>query len=478
VGSLNFAPRLGVGYGWDLVEALALTESVVVGLVVGDGPGRARLEHRAAQLGVRERIHFLGRLDAAETVSAIAAMDVAISTQSNDSVGQVRTTGKLPLYLACACPVLASHVGEAASLLGPLGWTIRYEGTVDRDYPARLAARIALWRDQGAQQADRRRAALELADSAFDLDHARQRVYATLTAHNSQNGDDMDRPARRLSLAQRRGLIDRLRVKRLPTLLATAWKLSPSFKDALRMWALLARGFLEPHMPFLRTGSVRSVSVATNCGTRTVYLRENGSDLFTFYEIFIKRVYEGALPLRQGAVVVDLGANIGMTALWLATQADAVRVIAVEPEASNFEMLQRNVADDDVTVVHAAIADAPGQVLLELSSPSGHHITDGSDALLSRGNGQVVVAIHPDDLVSQFGLDEVDFLKVDIEGAEEAVFSKPSELAGRAELILMEIHNVDARETIGRAFKAQGLKTLDRRGAEALDGFARLHPSV
>jgi FkbM family methyltransferase len=244
------------------------------------------------------------------------------------------------------------------------------------------------------------------------------------------------------------------------------------------MWALLARGFLEPHMPSLRTGALRSVRVQTNRGVRTVYLRENGSDLFTFYEIFLKHVYEGALPLRDGAVVVDLGANIGMTALWLVTQAEAVRVIAVEPEESNFEMLKRNVSEDDVVVLNAAIAGVAGSVILELSSPSGHHIADGADPSGAPETTQVVAAFHPDELVKRFALEEVDFLKVDIEGAEEAVFSKPSELAGRAGLILMEIHNAAARETIGEAFASQGLRALDRLDVEALDGFVRVQGSV
>jgi hypothetical protein len=44
-------------------------------------------------------------------------MDICLSTQTNDVVGWVRTTGKLPLYLAAGRYVLASRVGEAARVL-------------------------------------------------------------------------------------------------------------------------------------------------------------------------------------------------------------------------------------------------------------------------------------------------------------------------------------------------------------------------
>ncbi len=184
VGTLNHAPRLGIGYGWDLVEALAQSHPAVVGLIVGDGAGRQILEDRARQLGVSDRLRFLGRLDPAATIDAIGAMDMAISTQSNDVVGAVRTTGKLPLYLASGCPVLASHVGEAATLLGPLGWTLPYDGTVDRSYPRRLAAAIGRWLEDPDGQADRRHVARQLAMEAFDLGRARASALAVVRSRS------------------------------------------------------------------------------------------------------------------------------------------------------------------------------------------------------------------------------------------------------------------------------------------------------
>jgi glycosyltransferase involved in cell wall biosynthesis len=53
----------------------------------------------------------------------------------------VRTTGKLPLYLAADAYVLASDVGEAALVL-PREMLVEYRGVVDRDYPAKLAERL------------------------------------------------------------------------------------------------------------------------------------------------------------------------------------------------------------------------------------------------------------------------------------------------------------------------------------------------
>jgi glycosyltransferase involved in cell wall biosynthesis len=180
VGSMNRAPRLGLVYGWDIVEALALVDASVQALLVGDGPGRRDLEDRARKLGVLERCRFTGAVDPDDSPECIGAMDVAVSTQTNDLVGAVRTTGKLPLYLACGCPVLASDVGEAKRLLGPLGWTIPYNGVVDSHYPQRLADAVEELRADPAEVERRRSEALDLHQREYDATKIRCRIRALI----------------------------------------------------------------------------------------------------------------------------------------------------------------------------------------------------------------------------------------------------------------------------------------------------------
>ena len=62
-------------------------------------------------------MEFAGQVPYAELPGWLHRMDICLSTQTNDVVGWVRTTGKLPLYLAAGRFVLASRVGEAARVL-------------------------------------------------------------------------------------------------------------------------------------------------------------------------------------------------------------------------------------------------------------------------------------------------------------------------------------------------------------------------
>jgi glycosyltransferase involved in cell wall biosynthesis len=142
VGSLAWSERHGLGYGWDLVEMLGLLrDAPVKALIVGDGPGERWLHRRAEALGVPDRLVFLGRVPYRRLPPLLAAMDVALSTQTDDQVGRFRTTGKLPLYLAAGRFVLASDVGEARLVL-PEAMRVPYEGTKDERYPAKLAERV------------------------------------------------------------------------------------------------------------------------------------------------------------------------------------------------------------------------------------------------------------------------------------------------------------------------------------------------
>ena len=63
VGSLILSERLGVSYGWDLVEALALTAPEVRALVVGDGSGLSALEARRGISASPSGCRFVGRVE-------------------------------------------------------------------------------------------------------------------------------------------------------------------------------------------------------------------------------------------------------------------------------------------------------------------------------------------------------------------------------------------------------------------------------
>lgn len=176
IGSMLWSDRHQMCYGWDIVEALALLKDLPIkGLLVGDGDGRARLEQRAAALGVRDRLIFTGQVPFDELPRYLAAMDVCVSTQSNDLVGMVRTTGKLPLYLAHGKYVIATDVGEASRVLPGVGCLLSYTGVRDDQHSERLAAHLRLLL-QEPHRLEIKEAAQQVARENFDYNLLAQRV--------------------------------------------------------------------------------------------------------------------------------------------------------------------------------------------------------------------------------------------------------------------------------------------------------------
>lgn len=153
VGSSVLNPLNGTAYGWELVEALNLLRDVdVTGVLIGDGSGIESLKKRCRELDLQDKMLFVGRIEPEDLPKALAALDIGLSTQTNDVCGNVRTTGKLPLYLSMDIFVLATRVGEA-SLVLPDTMLLDFEGSQDPTYPIRLAARIRQLVDQPSAMA-------------------------------------------------------------------------------------------------------------------------------------------------------------------------------------------------------------------------------------------------------------------------------------------------------------------------------------
>jgi glycosyltransferase involved in cell wall biosynthesis len=179
LGSLRWNQRLGWTAGQELVQALAMAgSSKTVGLIVGSGTGLSRLRETVERSGVADRVRFVGQVPAARVPEYINCMDVCLSTQTNDLVGRVRTTAKLPEFLACGRFVLASRVGEAARLL-PDEMLVDYGPGFDAQYPQRLAARIEALEAEPSRllMGERGRG---IAEREFDYDVLSARLTAVL----------------------------------------------------------------------------------------------------------------------------------------------------------------------------------------------------------------------------------------------------------------------------------------------------------
>ena len=135
-----------------------------------------------------------------------------------------------------------------------------------------------------------------------------------------------------------------------------------------------------------------------------------------------RRVAEAFLhtyDVKAGDVVVDIGSGVGRETVMLARRVGpSGRVISVEAFPSTFAMLEAAVARNrltNVTAVQAAIGAEDGHVQLVQLDEHTHNRIDADGA----GGGAISVpALKMVSLLETCGVDRVDFLKMNIEGAE------------------------------------------------------------
>jgi FkbM family methyltransferase len=121
-------------------------------------------------------------------------------------------------------------------------------------------------------------------------------------------------------------------------------------------------------------------------------------------------VLEGRLP----RVIVDVGANVGVTALAYADWFPQAKVYALEPIPSTFEKLQANTADHgQIECFMLGCGDEAGQFTAYLCPDS----KESSLVPIEKATGQArVEVVTLDAFCHDQGLETVDFLKVDCEG--------------------------------------------------------------
>jgi FkbM family methyltransferase len=159
----------------------------------------------------------------------------------------------------------------------------------------------------------------------------------------------------------------------------------------------------------------------------------------TVVEIFGMEAYSrgGFYDPRPGHVVLDLGANIGIFAAWLAHSAKDIRVLTFEPSAENLVALKRNVAWwPGIEVYPFAVGGSHGRACLKVASRSIDHQLDVSQA----GDITVLTLGEAADLAGTGS--RIDLLKMDIEGSEADVFARPHPpaLMSRFRKIAIEWH--------------------------------------
>lgn len=178
-----------------------------------------------------------------------------------------------------------------------------------------------------------------------------------------------------------------------------------------------------------------------------VTVRTQSLDRATASEVFLLGAYTGlpGFALKPDDIVLDVGANIGCFTLKAAKACPQGRVVAVEPLRENYELLQHNLSQNQLSNVRTccvALDASDGSRVLHHGGqcPSLHFSSEAAQ-------GSEVQTRSLKSFLAEQGLARVDFLKMDCEGAEFDILltAGPGEL-GCIRRIVMEYHNISAEK--------------------------------
>ena len=165
-----------------------------------------------------------------------------------------------------------------------------------------------------------------------------------------------------------------------------------------------------------------------------------------------EQLYQNDLVrVTSGSVVIDAGAHLG-TFVRAALEEGAAKVVAFEPEPVNASCLKKTFSDEildgRVVLIEAALWDRAGTVNFsanhgEMASGRGRVVEDSS---------VTVAATTLDDAARDLGLQRVDFIKMDIEGAERRALEGGRQTLARfrSRMVLCLYHRSDDHEVVPR----------------------------
>jgi len=210
-------------------------------------------------------------------------------------------------------------------------------------------------------------------------------------------------------------------------------------------------------------------------------LRLHTSDLPTFAQIFINEEYNSPGLPATVSTIVDLGANVGLSAVFFGLRYPKARILCVEPDGENFAAMASNIAalGDRVYQLQAAVWTRNGVVNLKTEDTNGQSLGAWGVQVgdTASASGHRVACYTMETLFSMAMFDKVDLLKVDIEGAEREIFSENVQnWLPRVNMVVVETHDrfrPGSEEAVRAALGSQ-FKELPRCGENLF--FLRIAP--
>lgn len=206
----------------------------------------------------------------------------------------------------------------------------------------------------------------------------------------------------------------------------------------------IGKSALDPMI--LSTFEVETLAVRVPGLERPVLLRTRETDQMVFRKVFVRSEYQHRFA-PHAATIVDAGANVGVSVLWFRLRYPEALIVALEPDPANFRCLEANCGHlDRVVLINAALWGEDTELALQTTLDGKAMGSWATRTIPAAGGGApgaaMTRALSLRSVMAQAGIDHLDLLKVDIEGAEKDVFEAADlDWLDRTSVIAAEFHD-------------------------------------
>ncbi|PKP05222.1 MAG: hypothetical protein CVU11_00760 [Bacteroidetes bacterium HGW-Bacteroidetes-6] len=171
-------------------------------------------------------------------------------------------------------------------------------------------------------------------------------------------------------------------------------------------------------------------------------------DHFVYFGFSDRGIENFLQRLKPDFIVFDVGANIGVTTLPFSKKAS--KVFAFEPSSANFIRLKEHVElnqIENIELVNKGLGNKETTLLLETIDDSNPGMNRIRKTNTPKNNCEKVEIVTIDKFVSDYNIEKVDAIKIDIEGFEmKAILGAKQTLQKFRPIMLIELDNENLKE--------------------------------
>ena len=187
--------------------------------------------------------------------------------------------------------------------------------------------------------------------------------------------------------------------------------------------------------------STKRPGVLARCLNYSVRINDGWNFYILYKDIFLNRIYHFEAE-RRNPYILDCGSNIGMSILYFKHLYPEAHIVGFEPDPAIFPYLEENITRNRVSgveLVRAALAKHAGTLSFYSDGKYGSYLARGSDRTIPDGWKRYEV---PAARLREYLHKPVDFLKMNIEGAEWEVLEDSEDQLAKVKEMVIEYHHL------------------------------------